>query len=258
MVKKVLFAILLLTAVLTFSAFDPTTYVSVGVGEPDTLDIHQAYDTVSGEIIYNVYESLIAYKKNSLTEFEPRLSTEVPTVKNGLIKDGGKTYVFPIRKGVKFHNGNPLTPEDVEYSFERGLLYDPSGGPMWMLWNAIFGVNSLNELIQNYVGKPVSEIFKDGEPLPQFKDKLVELYTKVIDPAIEVEGDNVVFRLVKPYGPFLTVMAHTVGWSAVLDKETSIKMGLWDGKAVVEIQKHSKRKITTLRNSDRYWSLQTC
>jgi len=53
-----------------------------------------------------------------------------------------KTYIFPIRKGVKFHNGNPLTPEDVKYSFERGLLYDPDGGPMWMLWYAIFGFHS--------------------------------------------------------------------------------------------------------------------
>ncbi|KAF2961893.1 ABC transporter substrate-binding protein [Fervidobacterium sp. 2310opik-2] len=230
MLRRLLLVFVVLAAVSIFAAFDPTIYVSVGVGEPDTLDIHQAYDTVSGEVIYNVYESLIAYKKSSLTEFEPRLATEVPSVKNGLIKDGGKTYVFPIRKSVKFHNGSDLTPEDVEYSFERGLLYDPAGGPMWMLWNAIFGVNSLNEMIEKYVGKPVSEIFKDGEPLPQYKDKLVEMYKNVIDPAIEVDGNNVVFKLVRPYGPFLTIMAHTVGWSAVLDKETSIKLGLWDGK----------------------------
>lgn len=210
--------------------FDPTTYVSVGVGEPDTLDVHQAYDIPSGEVIYNVYDGLIAYKGSSLTEFEPRLSTEVPTVRNGLVRDGGRTYIFPIRKGVRFHNGSPLTPEDVEYSFERGLLYDPTGGPMWMLWNAIFGVNSLNQMIETYVGRPVSEIFKDGEPLPAFREKLIELYTKVIDPAISVEGDRVVFRLVRPFAPFLTLVTQAGGWAAILDKETSIRMGLWDGR----------------------------
>ncbi len=83
-VKSILVSLLVL-AVVSF-AFDPTIYVSAGVGEPDTLDIHQAYDTVSGEIIYNVYESLIAYKGSSLTEFEPRLATQVPSVKNGLYK----------------------------------------------------------------------------------------------------------------------------------------------------------------------------
>src|SRR5438477_5500055 len=31
----------------------------------------------------------------------------------------GLTYEFILRKGVKFHNGDPVTPEDVKFSFER-------------------------------------------------------------------------------------------------------------------------------------------
>ncbi len=31
----------------------------------------------------------------------------------------GLTYEFVLRKGVRFHNGEPLTPDDVKYSFER-------------------------------------------------------------------------------------------------------------------------------------------
>ena len=31
----------------------------------------------------------------------------------------GLTYEFVLRKGASFHNGDPVTAEDVKFSFER-------------------------------------------------------------------------------------------------------------------------------------------
>ena len=41
------------------------------------------------------------------------------TIKPGKMSADGLTYTFTIRDGVKFHNGDPVTPEDVVWSIER-------------------------------------------------------------------------------------------------------------------------------------------
>jgi peptide/nickel transport system substrate-binding protein len=49
------------------------------------------------------------------------LCTEMPKP-----ADGGKTYTFKIRQGVKFHNGDPLTAEDVGASWKE-IVFPPQG-----------------------------------------------------------------------------------------------------------------------------------
>lgn len=237
--KFLILSVVLVISIFSFAAVkNPDTVIVATIGEADTLDPHFAYDTASGEVLFNTYDCLIQYKGESIKEFEPRISTAVPSVENGLIKDDGKTYVFPIRKGVKFHNGNDLTPEDVEYSFERGILFDPAGGPMWMIIEALFGEYTWEDVVMNHVklrtGKDMaySDLFaENGEPKPEYAKYLMEAYRDILDPAIEVEGDNVVFHLVRPFAPILYILAQGSSWSSILDKETCIEKGLWDGKA---------------------------
>ncbi|MDD2628836.1 MAG: ABC transporter substrate-binding protein [Limnochordia bacterium] len=41
------------------------------------------------------------------------------------VLDQGRTYVFKLRQGVKWHDGRKLTPEDVLFSFEYALRHPP-------------------------------------------------------------------------------------------------------------------------------------
>jgi len=80
------------------------------------------------------------------------------------------TY-FQLERVLNSTTGTP--PEGVEYSFERGLLYDPNRGPMWMLWYAIFGTHSRDEAIEEFLGKPITEIFdQNGQPKAEYKKSL--------------------------------------------------------------------------------------
>jgi len=60
-----------------------------------------------------VYDELIRYNKVT-KEFEPGLA-----VKWEWIDDTATAFRMELRQGVKFHNGNPFTAEDVEYTLSN-------------------------------------------------------------------------------------------------------------------------------------------
>ena len=61
------------------------------------------------------------------------------------------TYVFRLREGLRWHNGDPLTAEDVKYSFERML--DPDTASPWLgIWsNALESVEVVDDLTVRFV-----------------------------------------------------------------------------------------------------------
>jgi peptide/nickel transport system substrate-binding protein len=73
---------------------------------------------VGMDVILNVYDRLVAIPPDGGSPV-PSLSTEVPTIENGLISEDGLTYTFPLREGVVFSDGTDLTAEDVKYSWDR-------------------------------------------------------------------------------------------------------------------------------------------
>src|SRR5215813_3393364 len=62
-------------------------------------------------VLYALHDALV--KPMPAGDNTPSLAESWTTSKDGL------TYEFVLRKGVKFHNGDPVTAEDVKYSFER-------------------------------------------------------------------------------------------------------------------------------------------
>jgi peptide/nickel transport system substrate-binding protein len=204
------FLVLFLTLVLAAGGTlaetkNPDTFIMASYGTLRTLDPSVAYDTVSSQRLWNIYEPLIFFDGSYTDKFKPILAVETPTVENGGISADGLTYTFSIRKGVKFQEGGDLTPEDVVYSFKRNMIADPDGGPMWMLLEALTGEGSVRD--------------EDGKIKPGIFDK--------IDQCVEAQGDKVVFHLPKPYPPLLGILTYSS--SIILDKEWCIANGCWDG-----------------------------
>jgi peptide/nickel transport system substrate-binding protein len=237
MTKK--FGVLLLVvlvSVMTFGAVkNPGTFVEAQIGQPETFDPAHSYDTASGEAILNMYDNLIQYDGESVNDFLPMIAETVPTKDNGLWSEDGTTYTFPIREGMTFHTGNPVTPADVEYSFERDLLMDPAGGPIWMLYEGFTGAAyaSLESWFEDFSGMAYADaVNEDKEPTSEeAKEKLIAFYNECIDPLVEVDGNNVVMTTHKAFAPFMQIICHFGSWGAIFDSTVAMANGEWDNNA---------------------------
>ena len=109
------------------------TYMEAVTGGYTTLDPALDYESTGFEIIANVYQTLLAYNGTSTSDLVPVLADQIPTVANGQVSPDFMSYTFHIRQGLKFSNGNPVTPWDVKYSITRTMLFN-SGSPFPNGW----------------------------------------------------------------------------------------------------------------------------
>ena len=188
---------------------NPDTLIEATIGGPESLDPAWAYDTASGEVIFNVYETLLFPKKDTTTDFVPMLATSWDVSPDGL------TYTFHIRQGIKFQDGQDLTPQDVAYSLWRVLTIDRAGGPSWILLQPFFGLD-----VQSFENDVVKK---------QFNGDWAKA-AQAVEDAITFDNSagTVTMKLKQPYGPFLQIL--TGSWASVVSMPWAIKQGAWDGK----------------------------
>ena len=129
-------------AVAVMAVKNPQAFTYLTISDSDSLDPAYSYDTASHMVILNVYEPLFQFDKSSTEKLIALAATQVPSRENNLISPDGRTYTIPIRKGVKFHDGTPMTAEDAKWSLLRFLLLDRAAGPSSQLLEPLLGYPS--------------------------------------------------------------------------------------------------------------------
>lgn len=76
-----------------------------------SMDPHDYDETVTNAINLHIFDTLISY--------DHKLQSTPGLAESWEIKEDGLTWVFKLREGVKFHNGNDFTADDVIYSYDR-------------------------------------------------------------------------------------------------------------------------------------------
>ena len=100
------------------------TLVVTYQGEPQTLDPAIDFEGNGWAMEHCIFGNLLNYTSApgaAGTKIITDMATEVPSVANGGITNGGKTYIFHIRPGIKFAPpvSREVTAKDFIYSFQR-------------------------------------------------------------------------------------------------------------------------------------------
>lgn len=101
------------------AATPPTTLViGKNISDIISLDPAEVYEASAGEIMTNVYDRLIRYEANDLTKLVGGVAA------SWTVSSDAKSFTFPLRPGLKFQSGAPVTAEDVAFSLQRVVLLD--------------------------------------------------------------------------------------------------------------------------------------
>jgi peptide/nickel transport system substrate-binding protein len=150
------------------------TFVFAAQGEPISLDTALIQDGISQKITSQIYSTLVKYK-GATTEVEADLAEKWE------VSADGKVWTLHLRKGVKFHDGEPCDAAAVVWNFER-----------W--WKASHPQHD------NQV--------KAGQSFPYWEDQFDGFDDKSIVSKVEAaDSSTVKVTLKQPQAPFLANLA---------------------------------------------------
>ncbi len=159
------------------------TMVLLAQAAAGTLDPQVNYTSQFWQIEQATYDGLLAFRKvagaagNAVV---PDLAEAVPAP-----QDGGKTYVFKLRAGIRFSDGTPLTADDVAATFRRiFVVSSPTAGTFY---NGIVGADACLKVAAGCALPGVAADAKAGTvtfyltaPDAEFLDKLAVQHALVV------------------------------------------------------------------------------
>jgi peptide/nickel transport system substrate-binding protein len=138
--------------------------------EPLSLDPIVPSDNGSIWVIYQMFDQLTTVNEDSS-------GIAASIAESWEISPDGTLYTFVIRQGVTFHDGSPMTMEDVVFSLER--VFDPKGSGYSFLFGTVEGVKAVDDTSLQITLK---------EPFTPLLDNL-NVFPASIVPKAAVEAD---------------------------------------------------------------------
>lgn len=204
----------------------------IGTQDADSWDPQRGY--------YGFVWDFDRYFARQLITYAPQAGTKSTTLvpdmatSTAKITDGGKTYTYTLKDGIKWEDGTAVTSKDVKYGIERIWAQDViSGGPVY-----------LQQVLD-----------PKGEYKGPYKDTSADkLGLKAVDTP---DDKTIVFHLPKPNSDFEQMLAMPTGTPVKASKDTAAKYGLKPfSNGPYKFQSYTPNKsLVLVRN--KYWKAST-
>ena len=189
----------------------PTKMVVLDIGEPESLDPAQTYETAGwgdGEQLYN---RLVFYYGNDSVNLVPELAYAW-----AMSPDGTKLY-FAIRDGITFYDPwdnktFSLTPDDVAYSINRivqSANYKKVDYPEWILSNFVKSAHVVtsDEMNKELASGLSAPVLGEAYPVSSMNDWINLFKTKFSYVSWHTAKTNIAgYVEVDLYKPYLAIM----------------------------------------------------
>ncbi|HJW74402.1 MAG TPA: ABC transporter substrate-binding protein, partial [Thermoleophilia bacterium] len=200
-----------LTGAFAESASPPAGKVTLRVGwtnRPDNLNPFIGYESSSYEIWHLNYDLLFGFQASDVQP-APELAAEIPTTENGGISADGKTVTVKLRQGVKWHDGEPFTADDVVFTWN--YIVDNELSAFTMYTTYVKNVQVVDDYtVQFNLEQPKANI--PGMWIPVLPE---HIWSKVTPKAAENSFDN--NPPIVGTGPFQTVSTENSHRTVVME-----------------------------------------
>ena len=163
--------------------------------DPISMDGAYVSDGESLRVVRQLFETLVTTVPGG-TEIEPLLATEYEP------SNGGKTWTFTLKEGVKFHDGTDFNAEAVCFNFDRWYNFKgvQQSGAVSYYWQTVFTGYAKNEspdlgpsLYQDCVAQDGKAVINLTSPSASFLSGLALASFSIASPKalVEFEADKV-------------------------------------------------------------------
>jgi len=155
------------------------------LNNPATLDPAYVQDQYGTAVVQQLFDGLV--------RFDPYLLVLPALAETWQVEENGKNYRFVLQENARFHNGNPVTAEDVVFSLSRLLRIDPSPATLPHLLKIIG-----------------AEAYRDHQ-------------SETVEGLQAVDEQVVLVKLEEPHAPFLTALG--MYQAKIVPKAEVIRLG---------------------------------